>query len=353
MSPPSLAQAILFFSRRNPHKQTLFQRCRAATSKLPRIPARTISTFGYHQAKALVYSSHGQPSAVLNLQTHSISPPHSHLLTLRTLSAPINPSDINQIQGTYPLLPSLPATPGNEACFQVVATGSLVKSVAAGDWVLPLTFPPGLGTWRTHIQVPEDIVMKVDEKQGLDHTDVSTVGINPITAWVLLKGLEARDGDWVVLNAANSGVGRAVVQLGKLWGIKTLAIVRKREEDEAGSAMVKKELEELGATKVIFDTELGTAGKKGFEDQLHNWTGGEQDKIKLGLNSLGGREAHLLSKCVHPGGSVITYGNMNNKPLSLSAGSLIFRDLSFRGFWLSKWAERHPTEKIKTINKIL
>lgn len=195
--------------------------------------------------------------------------------------------------------------------------------------------------------------MKIDDKEGLDHTDVSTVGINPVTAWVLLQGLEARSGNWVVLNAGNSGVGRAVVQLGRLWRIKTLAIVRKREEDEAGSALIKKELEELGATRVIFDSELATAGKKGFGDQLHNWTGGEQDRIKLGLNSLGGHDAHLLSKCVYPGGSVVTYGNMNNKPLSLSAGSLIFRNLSFRGFWLSKWAESHPEEKMKTINKIL
>lgn len=195
--------------------------------------------------------------------------------------------------------------------------------------------------------------MKIDDKEGIDHTDVSTVGINPVTAWVLLQGLEAPRGDWVVLNAANSGVGRALVQLGRLWGIKTLAIVRKREDNEAGSALIKKELEGLGATKVIFDSELATAGKRGFEDQLHNWTGGEQDRIKLGLNSLGGRDAHLLSKCVYPGGSVITYGNMNNKPLSLSAGSLIFRDLSFRGFWLSTWAQTHREEKIKTIKEIL
>lgn len=195
--------------------------------------------------------------------------------------------------------------------------------------------------------------MKIDNKEGLHHTDVSTVGINPVTAWVLLQGLEARRGDWVVLNAANSGVGRAVVQLGRLWGIKTLAIVRKREDDEAGSALIKRELKGLGATSVIFNSELATAGKKGFEDQLHNWTSGEQDRIKLGLNSLGGRDAHLLSKCVYLGGSVTTYGNMNNKPLSLSAGSLIFRNLSFRGFWLSRWAEIHPEEKMKTIKEIL
>lgn len=204
--------------------------------------------------------------------------------------------------------------------------------------------------------------MKVDDKQGLEHTDVSTVRINPVTAWVLMmKGLEAggEAGDWVVLNAANSGVGRAVLQLGRLWGIKTLAIVRKREEGdgEAESAMIKKELEGLGATTVIFDTELAAAAtggkKKGFEDQLNDWTGGEKDRINLGLNSLGGREAHLLSKCVHSGGSVVTYGNMNNKPLSLSVGSLIFRGLSFHGFWLNKWAETHREEYIKTIKEIL
>ena len=118
---------------------------------------------------------------------HSISPPHSSLVTLRTLSAPLNPADINQIQGTYPIVPpftntlGIPqptAVPGNEACFEVLGAGSGVKSVKKGDWVIPKH--TGLGTWRTHLLVEEEKVMKVD-KDGLRSEQVGTVGVSVLS----------------------------------------------------------------------------------------------------------------------------------------------------------------------------
>ncbi|KAL9024678.1 MAG: hypothetical protein Q9180_007837, partial [Flavoplaca navasiana] len=117
-----------------------------STTTLPLDPQRNISTYGYTQAKALVYPKHGSPADVLNLHTHSISPPHSNHITLRTLAAPLNPSDINQIQGTYPTAPPFTqdlgtaqtsAVPGNEACFEVLAAGSACTNVTKGDWVIP------------------------------------------------------------------------------------------------------------------------------------------------------------------------------------------------------------------------
>jgi hypothetical protein len=43
------------------------------------------------------------------------------------LQAPINPSDINTVQGKYPLVPALPgAVPGHEGVAKVVRTGSQV-----------------------------------------------------------------------------------------------------------------------------------------------------------------------------------------------------------------------------------
>lgn len=167
---------------------------------------RTISTYGYTQAKSLVYARHGNPSEVLryvnvssctrvkreflricapkSLHTHSIGPPHSSLVTLRTLSAPLNPADINQIQGTYPTVPPFTsalgtseptAVPGNEACFEVLAAGSGVKSVKKGDWVIAKH--TGLGTWRTHLQVEEEKVMRV-EREGLRSEQVGTVAVS-------------------------------------------------------------------------------------------------------------------------------------------------------------------------------
>ena len=122
-----------------------------------------------------------------SLHTHSIGPPHSTLITLRTLSAPLNPADINQIQGTYPTLPPFTntlgtpqpsAVPGNEACFEVLAAGSGVKSVKKGDWVIAKY--TGLGTWRTHLQVEEDKVVRV-EKDGLRSEQVGTVGVSVLS----------------------------------------------------------------------------------------------------------------------------------------------------------------------------
>jgi trans-2-enoyl-CoA reductase len=59
------------------------------------------------------------------------------------LAAPINPADINMVEGTYGIKPTLPAVGGNEGVGKVVAVGSNVQSVKENDHVIPLK--PGLG----------------------------------------------------------------------------------------------------------------------------------------------------------------------------------------------------------------
>lgn len=57
---------------------------------------------------------------------------------VRFLAAPINPSDINQIEGSYPLRPSVfPAVAGNEGVAEVLAVGTGVTDMHVGDWVVP------------------------------------------------------------------------------------------------------------------------------------------------------------------------------------------------------------------------
>ena len=38
---------------------------------------------------------------------------------------------------------------------------------------------------------------------------------------------------------------------------------------------------------------------------------------------------------LHVGGTVVTYGGMSMQPVSIPTSLLIFKDLQFRGFWLS------------------
>lgn len=49
------------------------------------------------------------------------------------------------IEGTYPVLPSLPAVAGNEGVGQIVAVGNGVKNMKVNDFVLPSK--PGFGAY--------------------------------------------------------------------------------------------------------------------------------------------------------------------------------------------------------------
>ncbi|EHL00205.1 putative trans-2-enoyl-CoA reductase, mitochondrial [Glarea lozoyensis 74030] len=277
------------------------------------------------------------------------------MLLLRTLASPINPADINQIQGVYPSKPpftsllgtSVPsAVAGNEACFEVQSIGSSIKSVAKGDWVIMRS--TGFGTWRTHALAEEKDILRV-EKGGLTEIQAATVGVNPTTAWRMLVDFENLEGgrDWFIQNGANSGVGRAAIQLGREWGLKSINIIRDRKTPEETESM-KKELLDLGATKVITESELQS---RSTVSEIKEWTSGKN--LKLGLNCVGGPVTLALVKTLSPGGHLVTYGAMSKQPLSLPTGLLIFKDLKFSGFWVSRWSDANSAEKEKTVESIL
>ena len=219
----------------------------------PRIPfqhsqSRTISAYGYEQAKCLAFDNYGEPKDVLRLHSHSISPPHGDLVTIRFLAAPINPADINQIQGVYPTKPTFTtalgtsepiAVGGNEGVAEVIAAGGNVKDVQKGDWVILKR--QGFGTWRTHAQTTVDDLVPIKNKDGLTPEQVGTVSVNPCTAYRMLRDfVQLKEGEWFIQNGANSGVGRAAIQLGKLWGYKSINVVRKRD---SGMEELKEDLQ--------------------------------------------------------------------------------------------------------------
>ena len=332
--------------------------CRRGQSKisLPLDRRRHISAYGYIQAKALVYSQYGEPKDVLSLHGHSISPPTSTSVTLRMLASPINPADINQIQGVYPSKPPMDtklstaepsAVAGNEGVAEVVGTGAGVKTVGKGDWVIMKN--TAMGTWRTHMQVDETEVLKIDDKSGLNPLQVGTVSVNPCTAYRMLKDSVTWDwgaGDWFIQNGANSGVGRAAIQLGREWGLKSINVIRQRP----GCEDLKKELEVLGATKVVTEEELMS---KDFRNMLKEWTNGGREPVKLGLNCVGGKNATAMAKSLSQGAHMVTYGAMSKKPTELPTALLIFKEIVFEGFWVSKWSDRNPIEKKQTVEDVL
>lgn len=316
---------------------------------------RPLSAYGYTQSKALVYHTPGPPSTVLNLHSSALSPPHASLVTLRFLVSPINPADINTIEGTYPLKPPLSpdlggaTVGGGEGLAEVLAVGGDVKSLSRGDWVLPAGGRWACGSWRTNAQVQAQELVKI-EKRGVEKLFAGSVGVNPLTALVMLRQSGLEKGDWFVQNGANSAVGTMAAQIGKVLGLKSIAVVRRRDT-EAETQALKDKLLEAGATVVATDAELGEAD---FKDRVASWTSGSPRGVRLALNCTGGRSVLSMAKTLGKGATVLTYGAMARQPLPPVPFSLmVFRDIRFRGFWLSRWAREKPELQKEWVQELL
>src|SRR5947207_11390521 len=265
---------------------------------------------------AAVYETHGNPADVLEIETQPWPTPASDEAVVQMRAAPINPADLNQIEGKYPIRPQLPATPGFEGAGVVVDLGKSVKDLAVGALVI---LPHNLGTWRDAVAVKASELVTVPPE--IDPIHAAMLKINPMTAWRLLRDyVDLKSGDWLIQNAANSAAGRAVIQIAHDLGYKTVNFVRRAELID--------ELRTDGGDVVLVD------GEK-LRDEVKDATGSAS--IRLGLNAVGGNSALHLANSLAPGSTMVTFGAMSLQPLKIQNGMLIFKDLRFRGSWINKW----------------
>ena len=269
--------------------------------------------------KAIVYQVHGKPEEVLRLEEQKLPAPAADEALVRVLAAPINPADLNQIEGKYPIRAPLPATPGFEGAGVVEEIGAPVKGLAVGTQVI---LPHDLGTWREACVMKADKLVAVPDE--IKPEQAAMLKINPLTAWRMLHDFVVlQPGDWVIQNAANSAAGRAAIQISRELGYKTVNVVRRAELIE--------ELRAEGGDIVLLDNEdLREAVAAATDSAL----------IRLALNAVGGESALRLAKIVAPEATIVTYGAMSLRPLTLPNGLLIFKNLHFTGFWVNKWYEQ-------------
>ena len=273
---------------------------------------------------AVVYERHGNPPDVLRVESPPWPSPAPDEAVVQMHAAPINPADLNQIEGKYPLRPELPATPGFEGAGVVADIGTGVSGIAAGTLVI---LPHNLGTWRDAVAVKASELVAVPP--GIDPVHAAMLKINPMTAWRLLHDyVDLKSGDWLIQNAANSAAGRAVIQIAHELGYKTVNVVRRKELID--------ELRKEGGDVVLVDGE-------NLRDEVKTAT--NSAPIRLGLNAVGGESALRLANCLAPGSTMVTFGAMSLQPLKIPNGLLIFKDLRFRGIWINKWYNNATTQE--------
>ena len=273
---------------------------------------------------AAVYETHGNPADVLNIEIQPWPTPASEEAVVQMRAAPINPADLNQIEGKYPVRAQLPATPGFEGAGVVVDLGKSVKDLAIGALVI---LPHNLGTWRDAVAVKASELVAVPPE--IDPVHAAMLKINPMTAWRLLHDyVGLKSGEWLIQNAANSAAGRAVIQIAHDLGYKTVNVVRREELID--------ELRAEGGDVVLVDGE-------NLREEVKHVT--NSAPIRLGLNAVGGDSALRLANCLAPGSTMVTFGAMSLQALKIPNGLLIFKDLRFQGIWINKWYDNATVDE--------
>src|SRR5438128_7812524 len=278
--------------------------------------------------------AYGEPSDVIELNTVSEPVLGEQDVLLSMEAAPLNPSDFLLVRGKYGIRPALPSAVGAEGVGRVAKIGSRVDVALQSKRVLIVpTYEQG--TWADQVVVPvRNIVPMSDEADPLQ---LSMIGINPATAYLLLKRyVSLMRGDWIGQTAANSAMGQYIIAFAKLAGVKTLNVVRREEAAE--------QVRQLGGDRVVVQ---GDNLHKDIEEAL------DGKKLSLVLDTVGGTPVGELAKSLKSGGSIVSYAMQSGQFPAISPKDFFYRGLSLHGFWLGNWIRNAPrTEVQETYQKL-
>jgi NADPH:quinone reductase-like Zn-dependent oxidoreductase len=244
-------------------------------------------------------------------------------------AAPLNPSDFLLVRGIYGVRPAFPFSLGSEGVGRVIQTGSKVDVALRGKRILILpTYEQG--TWADQVVVPARNIVPMSDQA--DPVQLSMIGINPATAYLLLnRYVSLMPGDWIGQTAANSAMGQYIIAIAKLAGVKTLNVLRRKEAAE--------QVRQLGGDRVVLQ---GDNLNKDIEEAL----GGK--KLSLVLDTVGGTPVGELAKSLKTGGSIVSYA-LETGQFPVFSIDFLFRGLSLHGFWLINWIRNAPRTEIQDI----
>ena len=277
--------------------------------------------------KALQYQEYGDPSKVLSLIELPVPEPGPGEVLIEMQASPIHPSDLGLIMGSYGRPRTPPAIAGREGVGTVVKCGEGVDVKVMGR---PVALSEDSGAWQEYQGAKADDLILFPALVPFEQLAVSV--LNPMTAWRLLNDFEYLNaGDVIVQNAGNSAVGQSVIQFAKKMGVKCISLVRNLESVES--------LKALGSTEVWPDDDE-------VPDRMKIYSTGRG--AKLALNSVGGRSALRLARCLCPGGVHVTFGAMDSSPVRFPTRNLIFDDVRMVGFWLDRWRRKQSPAGLRT-----
>ena len=263
--------------------------------------------------KAIICS---QPTGLNSLEFGelAISDPADHEVLIKVAYAGVNYPDTLIIQGKYQFVPDGPFAPGQEVSGEVIKVGKGVEHVVEGDIVIASM------TWGGYSEVT---------KAHADNVYLLPPGISMEKGAVILEtfgtvihalrdrgGVKA--GETMAILGASGGIGSAAIQLGKIFGIQTVAVCSTEEK--------RKEALSNGANIAIGYDNLKTSLK--------------QFDVDVVLDPVGGEMAEQAFRSLRSGGRHLVVGFASGKIPSIPLNLPLLKSASIVGvFWGSFWRE--------------
>jgi len=229
--------------------------------------------------KSVVATKRGGPE-VLQVLENDLRPPAANEARIKVLAAGVGRTDINYRYGLSPFAPKVPFVPGYEMMGIVDAIGDRVTKVAIGDRVAALI---GHGGYSEMIYLRQEHLAPVPP--SLDPAEVVTIILNYVSAYQMLHHVaKVKAGDKVLVNGASGGMGTALLELGKMAGLKMYGTASQNKHDI---------LKEFGATPIDYRNQdfvevIRQAEPNGL-DFVFEGIGGEQDDRALSILRSGGK----------------------------------------------------------------
>ena len=267
---------------------------------------------------------------VLEMIEEEVPRPGANQVLVRVQAAGVARADLLMRKGKYPgRVPALPYSPGYDIAGIIEEVGEGVTGLRKGQPVVALTKTGGYSQFMCFCT--EDLVAA---PAGLDPAEAVSLGLNYITAHQMLhRFAKVRQGERVLVHAAASGVGTALIQLGALVGLEQYGTASTGKHDVVLS---------LGARPIDYRSE-------DFLVRIREWTGKGVDAV---FDPVGGAHLWRSFQALQRGGRLVAYGEMS---VTQAARPSMVESLQHRaipvllrfgpGGRKAMWYECYPTNK--------
>jgi len=234
--------------------------------------------------RSVLLTKRGGPE-VLRVVEFDFKPPGDNEVRIKVLACGVGLTDVAMRRSYYPLARRIPFVPGYEIIGEVQEIGKNVAGVRPGDLVGALTI---YGGYSEYIYVRPEHLVAVP--RSIDPGEAVALILNYTTAYqAIRRKAAARRGDSAVIIGASGGVGTALLDLGRLDGLKMYGIASARKHDT---------VRQFGAFPIDYRS----------QDIVNAVLSKEPGGVDFVFDGVGGAYIKKSFSMLRPGGRLIEYG---------------------------------------------